>query len=40
MGGRVRGEAHTGCWCENFKEKEHLEDKGVDKRKPVKRTFK
>jgi len=34
------GEVHTGFWCDNLKEKEHLEDPGVDKRKPVKWTLK
>jgi hypothetical protein len=27
-----RGEKCTGFWCENQKEKDHLEDQGVDRR--------
>jgi hypothetical protein len=27
-----RREVYKGLWCENLREKDHLEDKGVDER--------
>jgi hypothetical protein len=27
-----RGEVHTGVWWENLRERDHLEDAGVDER--------
>jgi hypothetical protein len=35
-----RGEAYTGFWWENLRERDHLEDEGVDGRIILKLTFK
>jgi hypothetical protein len=33
----VWGEVHTGFWCGNLRERDHLEDLGVDRRLIIKR---
>jgi hypothetical protein len=35
-----RGEVHTGFWCGDLKERDHLEDLGIDGRVILKGIFK
>jgi len=35
----VKGEAYTGFWWENMRERDHLEDPGVDGRIILRRIF-
>jgi hypothetical protein len=35
----MRGEAYTGFWWGNKRERDHLEDPGVDRRKILNRIF-
>jgi hypothetical protein len=34
-----RGEVHTGCWWENVREKDNLENPGIDERVILRRIF-
>jgi len=36
---RVREEVHTGFWWGNLRERDHLENPGVDRRKILRWTF-
>jgi hypothetical protein len=35
-----RGELHTGCWWENLRERDNLEDPGIDRRITLRWIFK
>jgi len=39
VAGMGRGEVHTGFWWENLKERDHLEDLGVDRKITLRWTF-